>query len=100
MSCFPCTTITVLTLVSCYYMTSFNYGRKKARDIGLTCSCHLSNIMPDIIFYDSMGWGMTQLLLLLLLLVFFLRRGNRCLLQHRRDGFSFITITPAGMGKP
>ena len=23
--------------------------------------------MPDSIFYDSMGWGMTQLLLLLLL---------------------------------
>ena len=64
------TTVTVLTPVSCYYMISFNYGGKKARDVGLTCRCHLSNIMPDSIFYDSMGWRMTQLLLLLLLLFF------------------------------
>ena len=94
---FLATTITVLTPVSCYYMISFNYGGKKARDVGLNCICHLSNIMSDSIFYDSMGWGMTQLLLLLL---FFLRGGNRCLPQHRRDGFSLITITPVGMGKP
>ena len=33
-------------------------------------------------------------------LLFFLRDGNRCLPQHRRDGFSLITITPVGMGKP
>ena len=56
---FLATTIMVLTPVSCYYMTSFNYGGKKARDVGLTCRCHLSNIMPDSIFYDSMGWGIT-----------------------------------------
>ena len=42
--------------VSCYYMTSFNYGGKEARDVGLTCRC---NIMPDSIFYGSMGWGIT-----------------------------------------
>ena len=48
-------------------MTSFNYGGKKAKDVGLTCRCHLSNIMPDSIFCDSVGWGLTQLLLLLLL---------------------------------
>ena len=53
------TTVTVLTPVSCYYMISFNYGGKKARYVGLTCRCHLSNIMPDSIFYD-MGWEMTQ----------------------------------------
>ena len=51
-------TITVSTPVSCYYVTSFNYGGKKARNIGLNCRCHQSNIMPDSIFYDSMGWGM------------------------------------------
>ena len=62
--------------VSWYYMTSLNYGGKKARDVGLTCRCHLSNIMPESIFYDSMGWGMTQVLLGF----FFLRGGNRCLL--------------------
>ena len=57
---FLATTITVLKPALCYYMTSFHYGGKKARDVGLTCRCHLSNIMPDSIFYDSMGWGMTQ----------------------------------------
>ena len=55
------TAIMALTPVSCYYMTSFNYGGKEARDVGLTCRCHLSNIMPDSIFYDSMGWGITCL---------------------------------------
>ena len=53
------TAIMALTPVSCYYMTSFNYGGKETRDVGLTCRCHLSNIMPDSIFYDSMGWGIT-----------------------------------------
>ena len=55
------TTIMALTPVSCYYLTSFNYGGKEAKDVGLTCRCHLSNIMPDSIFYDSMGWGITCL---------------------------------------
>ena len=49
------TTIMVLMLVSCYYMTSLNYGGKEARDVGLTCRCHQSNIMSDSIFYDIMG---------------------------------------------
>ena len=93
------TTITVLTSVSCYCMTLLNYGDKKTRDVGFTCKCNLSNIVPDSIFYDSMGWWITQFLLLLLLFSF-LRGGNRCLPQHRRDGFSIITITPMGMGKP
>ena len=34
------------------------------------------------------------------IIIFFLRGGNRCLPQNRRDGFSLITITPVGMGKP
>ena len=54
------TTIALLTPISCYHVTSFDYGGKKARDVGLTCRCHLSNVMPDSIFYDSMGWGMTR----------------------------------------
>ena len=53
------TAIMELTPVSCYYMASFNYGGTKARDVGLNCRCHLGNIMPDTIFYDSMGWGIT-----------------------------------------
>ena len=53
------TAIMALTPVSCYYMTSFNYGGKKARDVGLTCRCHLSNIMPDSIYYDGMGCRIT-----------------------------------------
>ena len=89
------TAIMALTPVSCYYMTSFNYGGKKARDVGLTCRCHLSNIMPDSIFYDSMGWGITCLFF------FFLKGDNHCLPQHKRDGFScLIIITPMGLGKP
>ena len=32
--------------------------------------------------------------------VFFLRGANCCLLQHRRDGFSLITITAVGVEKP
>ena len=49
------TAIMVLKSASCYYKTLCNYGGKKARDVGLTRRCHLSNIMPDSIFYDSMG---------------------------------------------
>ena len=90
---FLATTITLLTAVSCYYMTSFNYGGKKTRDVGLTCKRHLGNVMHDGIFYDSMGSGIT-------LLLFFLRRnGNCCLPQNRRNWFSLITITPLHLGK-
>ena len=39
------TAIMALTLVSCYYITPFNYVGKKARDVGLTCRVHLSNII-------------------------------------------------------
>ena len=74
------TTVTMLKSVPCYYLTSFDYAGKKARDICLTCKCHQRDIMPDSIFCDSMGWGMTQ---------FFLRDGSRCLPQHKRNGFSF-----------
>ena len=89
------TTIMALTPVSCYYMTSFNYDGKEARDVGLTCICHLSNIMPNSIFYDSMGWGITCLFL------FFFEGDIHCLPQHKRDGFScLIIITPMALGKP
>ena len=74
-------TITVLTLISCYYMTSFNYGDKKARDVSRICRCHLSNIVRDSIFCDSMEWKIT-----FFCFVFFLSGGNRCLPEHRRDG--------------
>ena len=88
------TTIMTLTHVSWYYMTSFNYGVKEARDVGLTCRFHLSNIMPDSIFYDSMGWGITCLF-------FFFKGDSHCLPQHKRDGFScVIIITLMALGKP
>lgn len=35
-------------------MTSFNNGDNEARDIDLTFRCHVNNIVPDSIFYDSM----------------------------------------------
>ena len=73
-------------------MVSFNYGGKKTKDVGFTCGCHLSNIMPDSIFYDSKKRWITQF--------FCLNGGNHCPPQHRRNGFSLITITPMGMGKP
>ena len=86
------TAIMGLMPVSCYYMTSFNYGGKKARGVGLTCRCHVSNIMPDSIFYDSMGWGLTCL---------FFEGDNHGLPHHKRDGFSSLfIITPMGLGKP
>ena len=53
------TTIRVLKPVSCDHLTSFNYDDKKARDVGLTCWCHLSNNMPDSIFHESMRQGIT-----------------------------------------
>ena len=54
------TTIPVLMHFSCYHMTSFNYDGKRARDVGNTCRCHLSNIMADSIIYDSMAWGVIR----------------------------------------
>ena len=79
--------------VPCYYTRSFNYGGKKARDVGLTCRCHLSTIMLGSIFYDSTGWGIACL--------FFLKSNNHCLPQHERYGFSSLIIkTPMGVGKP
>ena len=43
-------TITVLTPVSYNYMVSLTSGGKKSGDVGLTCRCHMSYTMPDIIF--------------------------------------------------
>ena len=42
----------VLTPVFVFHLTSFNYDGKGAKDEGLTCRCHLSNIIPDNIFND------------------------------------------------
>ena len=36
-------------------------ARKKARDVSLAFPCHLSNIMPDSIFWDSILYGITCL---------------------------------------
>ena len=37
-------------------MKSSDYGGKKARDVSLTCICHLSNFISDSIFYNDIGW--------------------------------------------
>ena len=84
------TAIVALTHVSCYYMTSFNYGGKKARDVGLTCRCHLSNIMPDSIFCDSMEWRITYL---------FFKGDNHCLPQHKRWNQLSYHYSTNGLGK-
>ena len=49
------TNIIILTSVSYDYATFFNNDCKKARDAGLSCRCHLSNIMPDSILHECMG---------------------------------------------
>ena len=41
----------VLSPASCYYKTSFNYGGNKARDVGLTRTYHLSNVISDTLFF-------------------------------------------------
>ena len=66
-----------LTPVSCFYMTPFISGSKEARDVGLYCRCHMSNIMCDSIFHDSMGWRITCL---------FFKGDNNFLPQHKRYG--------------
>ena len=74
------TAITALTPVSCYYMTSFNYGGKEARNVGLTCRCHLQ----DVFFFK-----------------FFFKGDSHCVPQPKRDGFScLIIITLIALGKP
>ena len=75
-----------LASVSCYYMTSLNYGGKKTSDVGLTCKCHLGIIMPDSIFFDNMGFCMGH---------------NHGFSRDKRDGFNcLIIITPVDLRKP
>ena len=104
------TTITVLKPVSCDHVTSFNYDDKKVRDVGLTCWCHLSNIMTDSIFHESMRQGITcsvsfclfvfYILFVCCLLFFFFFAGwYFCFPQDGRNGISCITITSEGVGK-
>ena len=58
--CFSCyTTIAVLASISCDHVTLFNYD-KKARDVDLTSWCHLSYIMSDSNFHESMRQGITR----------------------------------------
>ena len=83
----------VLKPVSCDHMTSFNYDGKKARDVGLTCSYHLSNIVPNSIFHESMRLGITCVFVWIFL------QYDTCFPQDKRDGISFITITSMGVGK-
>ena len=62
--------------------------------VGLTCRCNLSNIMPDSISYDSMGWGITCFVL------FCFKGDNHCVPQHTKDGFCcLIILTTMGLGK-
>ena len=99
-------TITLLMPASCYCMPSFNYGGKKARDVGLTCRCHLSNIMPDSIFYDRMFPVITCLFVyfwcfclfvnlfvcLYVNLFVFSKGGNRCFPQTRENGCNGLSL--------
>ena len=70
-------------------MASFNYDGKKTRDLGVSCRCHLSNNMPDSVFYGSMVWGMTPFFVFLLCL---LSCGNCFHPQNRSDGYSVVLL--------
>ena len=85
---FLVTTITVLKTLTCYYMISFNFGGKKARDVDLTCRpyCAILCLIESPMILWNGGW-----------LIFFIRGGNRSLPQHRRDGFSLFAITLMGV---
>ena len=56
------------TSLMTYYMTLFNYGVKKGRDVGLACICHMR----------------------------FLKGDSHCLPEHKRDGFSFLLYNKNG----
>ena len=87
-------TIMVLTSASWYYMTSLNYHSKKARDVGLTCRCHLSNVMLDSVTYDSAFQGTTCLFIFLFLFVCFFLQWvvTTIFLRLQRDGCSVLPL--------
>ena len=72
----------MLKPVSCNHVTSFNYDDKKARDVGLTC-CHLSNIMPDSVFYESMRQEVTCFFLFFSFFFFFFRGDTSIFLRMK-----------------
>ena len=55
------------------HVTSSNYDDKKARDVGLPCLYHLSNIYADNIFHESMRQGIACSLPLRLFVFLFFR---------------------------
>ena len=69
------TTIVELTPVSCYYMVSFTYGDKKAKDVGL-------------IVYSILAWKREWLRPFVSL-----GGGNCCLSWYRQNGDSLISLT-------
>ena len=88
------------------HVTSFNYYNKNARDVDLTCWSHLSNIMPDSIFHESMRRVITCSVLFCLFFCIslfvccaFFVGWYFCFPLDKRDGINFITITWADMGK-
>ena len=84
------TTMMLLKPVSCDHMTPFNYDDKKARDVGLTYWCHMSNVMSDSIFCESMRLGITCSFFVCGLILVFLRI---------KEMESVITITSVDMEK-
>ena len=53
------------------YCIILNYGDKKARNLGLTCRCYVTNIMLSSIFYDIMRWEKFTFLGRVIITVFF-----------------------------
>ena len=67
-----------------------SYDDKKVRDVGLTCSCYLTNIMSDSIFDENMRQGITCYVLFCLFVCFFV--FVCCLLFLRGDNSVFFRI--------
>ena len=88
----------------CNGVASFNCDDKKTSVLGLTCWCHMSNIMPDFFFHERI-WQRLTCFIFFMYFVF----ANVVALSlwidtsvfidevWWSDGTSFITITSVGM---
>ena len=80
----------------CFHRTSFGYGVKRVRDVGPTCRCHQSNIMPDSIFSVNIAPCISYGQMCLFVFCFVLRVCLRLIFWtpfiRRGKVLSFLTI--------
>ena len=85
----------MLKSVACDHVTSFNYDGKKARDVGVTFWCRMSNIVPDSMLHESMRQGINVLFfcfVLVLYLFFCFLRGDISVFLMMKDRESVLSI--------